>query len=216
MSDFRLPLEQTTFPTGGKIPFGGFKPPVGWLMLNGATLSRVSFSALFAALTLATTGNTTTGSATISNIPSSDVAVVDVGMPITGPGIPTGATIATIASSTSITISVNATVTATAIAIVIYGCGVGDSSTTFVLPDSRQRFPLGKAATQSVTGSRLGSIGGTIDDTHGSPITTGPPSATQAGATPLLSTKVTDTHTHQVSLTASNPAFWVTNWIIKT
>lgn len=45
--------------------------------------------------------------------------------------------------------------------------GVGDSSTTFNLPDFRQRFPLGKAA--AGTGSVLGSTGGTIDHTHTGP-----------------------------------------------
>lgn len=42
--------------------------------------------------------------------------------------------------------------------------GVGDGSTTFNLPDLRQRFPLGKAA--SGTGNTLGATGGAIDHTH--------------------------------------------------
>lgn len=42
--------------------------------------------------------------------------------------------------------------------------GVGDGSTTFNLPDFRQRFPLGKAA--SGTGSSLAATGGSIDHTH--------------------------------------------------
>lgn len=42
--------------------------------------------------------------------------------------------------------------------------GVGNGSTTFNLPDMRQRFPLGKAA--SGTGSTLGATGGAIDHTH--------------------------------------------------
>ncbi len=42
--------------------------------------------------------------------------------------------------------------------------GVGDGVTTFNLPDLRQRFPLGKAA--SGTGVTLGSTGGSIDHTH--------------------------------------------------
>lgn len=42
--------------------------------------------------------------------------------------------------------------------------GVGDGSTTFNVPDLRQRFPLGKAA--SGTGSTLGGTGGAIDHTH--------------------------------------------------
>lgn len=42
--------------------------------------------------------------------------------------------------------------------------GPGDGSLTFNLPDLRQRFPLGKAA--SGTGATLGASGGAIDHTH--------------------------------------------------
>lgn len=42
--------------------------------------------------------------------------------------------------------------------------GAGDGSTTFNLPDLRQRFPLGKAS--SGTGAALGATGGAIDHVH--------------------------------------------------
>jgi microcystin-dependent protein len=42
--------------------------------------------------------------------------------------------------------------------------GNGDGENTFNVPDMRQRFPLGKAA--SGTGSTLGSTGGSINHTH--------------------------------------------------
>lgn len=42
--------------------------------------------------------------------------------------------------------------------------GIGDGSTTFNLPDLRQRFPLGKAS--AGTGATLGSTGGAIDHNH--------------------------------------------------
>lgn len=42
--------------------------------------------------------------------------------------------------------------------------GTGDGSTTFNVPDMRQRFPLGKA--NSGTGATLGGTGGAIDHTH--------------------------------------------------
>jgi microcystin-dependent protein len=42
--------------------------------------------------------------------------------------------------------------------------GAGDGSTTYNVPDLRQRFPLGRAA--AGTGSVLGSTGGAIDHTH--------------------------------------------------
>lgn len=45
--------------------------------------------------------------------------------------------------------------------------GVGDGSTTFNVPDLRQRYPLGKAA--SGTGSTLGGTFGSIDHVHSGP-----------------------------------------------
>lgn len=45
--------------------------------------------------------------------------------------------------------------------------GIGDGSTTFNLPDLRQRFPIGKAA--SGTANSLAGTGGTIDHTHSIP-----------------------------------------------
>lgn len=52
-------------------------------------------------------------------------------------------------------------------AIIGTAYGAGDGSTTFGLPDLRQRFPLGKAA--SGTGVTLGGTGGAIDHTHTGP-----------------------------------------------
>lgn len=43
--------------------------------------------------------------------------------------------------------------------------GAGDGSTTFELPDLRQRMPMGVA--ESGTGSTLGETGGAVDHTHG-------------------------------------------------
>lgn len=45
--------------------------------------------------------------------------------------------------------------------------GVGDGATTFNLPDLRQRFPMGKAA--SGTGNSLAAAGGSVDHTHSVP-----------------------------------------------
>lgn len=91
--------------------------------------------------------------------------------------------------------------------------GMGDGSTTFNLPDMRQRFPLGLAT--SGTGNTLGGTGGVIDHAHGSPLTTGAPSAT-VQATILAGGAASTTHTHSVTLTAQNPPFQVFNFIIKS
>lgn len=111
--------------------------------------------------------------------------------------------------------------------------GAGDGSTTFNLPDLRQRFPLGKAA--SGTGSTLGDTGGAINHTHTGPSHThtlsGNTSSASAGpasggnGTPTDLTRIG--HTHGVGTLAtgaagtgttgaSNPPYLVLNYIIKT
>lgn len=111
------------------------------------------------------------------------------------------------------------------------------------MPDCRQRFPLGTAA--SGTGSTLAGTGGSIDHVHAvdPPITTsstdgshnhggatGTPSATVA-ATNLTGLAASTTHTHSISTDGShshtvnvasfntdtaNPPFISLNFIIKT
>lgn len=83
-------------PVGGTIQYAGTTAPAGWVMCDGAQVSRTTYKSLF------------------------DVV---------------GTTY-----------------------------GAGDGSTTFNVPDLRQRFPLGKAA--SGTGATLGATGGAIDHTH--------------------------------------------------
>jgi microcystin-dependent protein len=70
--------------------------------------------------------------------------------------------------------------------------GTGDGSTTFHLPDLRQRFPLGKAA--SGTGNTLGATGGAIDHTH----SVGSHTHTVSG-----STSGNGGHSHSVSVSGS-------------
>lgn len=83
--------------------------------------------------------------------------------------------------------------------------GAGDGSTTFNLPDFRQRFPLGKAA--SGTGSALGETGGAIDHTHDVVV----PSE---DATVLLNLgQVAQNGTY--TSTPNNPPFLSINFIIK-
>jgi microcystin-dependent protein len=83
--------------------------------------------------------------------------------------------------------------------------GVGDGSTTFNLPDMRQRFPLGKAA--AGTGSTLGSTGGAIDHTHDvTPVSLANISLIGIG---------TGADDNQVTSSASNPPFCVFNYIVK-
>jgi hypothetical protein len=83
--------------------------------------------------------------------------------------------------------------------------GVGDGSTTFNLPDLRQRFPMGKAA--SGTGSTLGGTGGAIDHSH-----TVTPAALNSISLIGVGTGGDDT---EVTSSTNNPPFLTFNFIIK-
>jgi len=84
--------------------------------------------------------------------------------------------------------------------------GAGDGSTTFNLPDLRQRFPLGKAA--AGTGGTLGSTGGAIDHTHTGTAHTHTLTAagtnTTGAHTHSGSTGAEASHTHPYSGTTDN------------
>jgi len=100
--------------------------------------------------------------------------------------------------------------------------GSGDGTTTFNLPDMRQRFPLGKAA--SGTGSTLGGTGGTIDHVHAVDVpatTSGAPSATVNVSDVLGTTAVASpTHTHDTNPASfnsgtENPPFLAVHFIAR-
>lgn len=83
--------------------------------------------------------------------------------------------------------------------------GAGNGSTTFNLPDFRQRFPLGKAT--SGTGSTLGGAGGLIDHTH-----TVTPASLSSISLIGIGTGADDI---QVTSSTSNPPYLSVNFIIK-
>src|SRR4051794_7326740 len=66
---------------------------------------------------LNTTGTTVSGNAVISAVPTT--AGLFKGAPISGAGIPAGATVADFVANTSITLSANATASASGVAILI-------------------------------------------------------------------------------------------------
>lgn len=116
--------------------------------------------------------------------------------------------------------------------------GVGDGSTTFNVPDLRQRFPLGVAA--SGTGNTLGGTGGAIDHVHTGgnhthnvdpdPVVTSGPSAVDDGlAVSSGIDAADDLHTHTVNIPttatgnptahntgSANPPFLALHYFIKT
>jgi len=125
----------------GKVElFATMSPPSGYLAANNAAVSRTTFATLFNAITAQPTGTVTSGSNSISSVASPQA--MWVGMPISGPGIPAGATITAVGAST-ITLSANATATSVGATVTICPFGVGDGSTTFNVPEMRGRVPRG-------------------------------------------------------------------------
>lgn len=115
--------------------------------------------------------------------------------------------------------------------------GVGDGSTTFNVPDMRQRFPIGKAA--SGTGSTLGGTGGAIDHVHDLDTSTSHAKTTTTGnlvafdrktlnftydttftatggSSNVASAAVTTATTLGGDSDTANPPFLAVNFIIKT
>ena len=77
------------------------------------------------------TGDLATGTNTIKNI-DPDTTGMLAGMVVAGTGIPTGALIATVDSSTQITLTVNATATTTAAAVNVQNYGIPTKSQPFI------------------------------------------------------------------------------------
>lgn len=144
-------------PTGTILPFSGIIAPVGFFKTDGATPSRTLYPELFNAITIQQTATTTSGSTSVTGLTST--ANMAVGMPLSGPGIQVGTTIAGIPNATSITLSGNATATASGVTLVVAPYGVGDSSTTFTLPDTRAVFLRGAGA-QTVGGITYNGVQG--------------------------------------------------------
>ena len=119
-------------PAGTVIESAAPATPTGYLAcpIAQTNLSRTAYASLFAALTVQTTATWTSGSTSLTVASATNVFV---GYPISGTGIPTGTTIATI-SGTTVTISAATTAAGTAAAIVVAPWGVGDGGTTFGMP----------------------------------------------------------------------------------
>jgi microcystin-dependent protein len=145
--------------------YAGVALPAGYLWANGAAASRTTYARLFNAIVSQVTGVVTSGNASITSV-SQDLTLLPtslVGAPVSGPGIPAGATIASIASNV-ITLSGAATSSVSGAAIVIAPHGVGDGSTTFNVPDRRGRAGVGHDKMGAGTAAgRLTSGGGGVN-----------------------------------------------------
>jgi microcystin-dependent protein len=151
-------------PVGSEMMWPALVAPSGWLMEWGQAVSRAAYVALFTAITFVTTGNISNGSSTISSLPGDFTTTGAVGAVVEGPGIPLGAFI-TAVSSTTFTLSQPATAGAIGATIRLLPWGQGDGSTTFNVPDARGYAIVGREVgttriASAFDASRLGNSGG--------------------------------------------------------
>lgn len=141
---------------GPRLPAGGF------LWEDGAAHSRVTYDALFRALTIQPTANTVNGTPTLSNVTFPDGSAwgdLATGWPVSGPGVPPSTKVSSInIGAGTITLDKNLTSSSTGATFVIAPHGVGDGSTTFNVPDKRVRVPIGEG-----TGFNLGDTDGALE-----------------------------------------------------
>lgn len=152
-------------------PSARINPDAGWLRADGAAVGRTAYAALFAAVTVATTGNTTNGSSVVGGMGST--AGMEAGMPFEGANIPSGTTIASVDSAAQVTLSASATATVAGVAVRALPYGGGDGSTTFNVPDMRGRAAVGAGAGAGLTARRLGATMGS--ESHALTIAEMPP-----------------------------------------
>lgn len=145
-------------PIGAFIDHGSPVAPSGYLACAGATVSRVTYALLLAAITNTQSGTTTNTTVNVTGL--TDTSTFYVGMAVEGAGIQAGTTVASIPTGTTITLSLPATASAT-VPLKFFYWGNGNGTTTFTLPDSRRKVMMGAGGGSSaVIGDKVGQSGG--------------------------------------------------------
>lgn len=154
----------TSVPIGALVPFAGtgLTVPPNFLVANGASLLRTSYSACFATLTIAFTGTTTSGGATITSVSSTVTPYMFPGLSITLAN--SGGAIYTVQSTTSTTVTLTSGVGITAGSggnCTGFPHGVVDS-THFNIPDASGRVLAGQGTEGTNASPTLftGAVGG--------------------------------------------------------
>ncbi|MFY9292812.1 MAG: tail fiber protein [Methylorubrum rhodinum] len=130
-------------PVGAVLEFEGALPPPGFLLANGALVSRTDYAALFEALTVTFTANATNGSADLSNVSRTLAGLGLIGSLVEGPGVPVGTQLNRDVDG-SVRLTANVTANSTGGAFRILPQGIGDGATTFALPDHRGFVTAGR------------------------------------------------------------------------
>ena len=172
-------------PTATMAPYGGRTAPTGWLMCNGAAVSRSTYAALFTALVFSSTVTMTIASPCVVSWNSHGMNDGDPVVFTTTGALPTGLTAGStyyVKSPSTNSFNVSATPGGSAIntsgsqsgthTAVSAPYGAGDGSTTFNTPDLRGRSPfghdvMGNAAASRITNAGAGIYGASLGQSGG-------------------------------------------------
>lgn len=145
-------------PVGAETDYAGIVLPAGFLWCTGQVVSRTTYADLFRALSFSFLADATTGSSTLTNVNTAFVGIGLIGAVLEGPGVPAGTTLVTDAVG-NVTTSAALTSSATQGAFRLLPYGRGDGSTTFNVPDRRDRVTLGRG---NMDGSAAGRLTGVM------------------------------------------------------
>lgn len=168
-----MPLNYPALPAGALIPYAGFLTPNGFLLAYGQTVSRTTYSALFAALCPAIgTFTVTIATPGVITLTAHGLVTGDQVYLTTTGALPTGLTantlyyviyidantvrLATTRANAYVPTPINTTGTQSG-THTLNACpnGLGDGSTTFTLPDTRGRSVSGADSMGGTAASRL-------------------------------------------------------------
>ncbi len=133
-------------------PWAGISAPNQYMFTYGQTLNRITFSALFNAITSTQAVFCTSGNPTLTGL--SDTTNFWIGMSVETSCVPAGFTTIISKTSSSVTLAVNANTTVNT-SIIFFPWGNGNHSTTFTLPDFRGLIPVGNNIMGGVASSNI-------------------------------------------------------------
>lgn len=172
--------------------------PTGWLECDGSSVSTTTYAALFAALTIQQSGSRGSGLPQVTSL--SSTANMKVGYYVAGAGIPSGAKILTVDSSTQITLDANASSSGTN-TVYVSPCAMaaGTTPSTVTLPNATTsgRYRRSRTSSTAIGVVQTDSINAHL---HAVSLTSGTESAAHSHSGTTDGQNADHTHTVNVSV----------------
>jgi microcystin-dependent protein len=136
---------------GTVLQWSGIVAPSHYVFAYGQEFSRVTYAALYTAITLTSTVNCTSASNILTGL--SDTQQIPIGAPVEATCVAGGTTV-TAKTGSTVTVSNNANVT-TSVSAIFFPWGNGNGTSTFNGPDLRGRALVGRDNLGGTAASRL-------------------------------------------------------------